>query len=94
MVGADPYASKKTAVAIHIIFYQMVSEALSKPWLFQELKPARSFSVYQLRSLSLSLSLSLSSFRDRVSLCIPGCSGACFVDQAGLELRGPLASAS
>jgi hypothetical protein len=34
------------------------------------------------------------SFRDRVSLCSPGCPGTYFVDQAGLELRNPLASAS
>jgi hypothetical protein len=33
-------------------------------------------------------------FRDRVSLCSPGCSGAHFVDQAGLKLRNPPASAS
>jgi hypothetical protein len=33
-------------------------------------------------------------FRDRVSLCIPGCPGTHFVDQAGLELRNPPASAS
>jgi hypothetical protein len=33
-------------------------------------------------------------FRDRVSLCSPGCPGAHFVDQAGLELRNPPASAS
>jgi hypothetical protein len=33
-------------------------------------------------------------FRDRVSLCIPGCPGARFVDQAGLELRNLPASAS
>ena len=26
-------------------------------------------------------------FRDRVSLCSPGCPGTHFVDQAGLELR-------
>jgi hypothetical protein len=31
---------------------------------------------------------------DRVSLCIPGCPGTHFVDQAGLELRNPPASAS
>jgi hypothetical protein len=29
-------------------------------------------------------------FRDRVSLCSPGCPGAHFVDQAGLELRNPI----
>jgi hypothetical protein len=33
-------------------------------------------------------------FRDRVSLCSPGCPGTHFVDQAGLELRDPSASAS
>jgi hypothetical protein len=33
-------------------------------------------------------------FRDRVSLCSPDCPGTHFVDQAGLELRNPPASAS
>jgi hypothetical protein len=33
-------------------------------------------------------------FRDRVSLCSPGCPGTHFVDQAGLELRNPPASVS
>jgi hypothetical protein len=33
-------------------------------------------------------------FRDRVSLCSFGCLGTHFVDQAGLELRNPPASAS
>jgi hypothetical protein len=33
-------------------------------------------------------------FRDRVSLCSPGCPGTHFLDQAGLELRNPPASAS
>jgi hypothetical protein len=32
-------------------------------------------------------------FRDRVSLFGPGCPGTHFVDQAGLELRNPPASA-
>jgi hypothetical protein len=31
-------------------------------------------------------------FRDRVSLCSPGCLGTYFVDHAGLELRNPPAS--
>jgi hypothetical protein len=31
---------------------------------------------------------------DRVSLCSPGCPGTHFVDQAGLKLRNPPASAS
>jgi hypothetical protein len=33
-------------------------------------------------------------FRDRVSLCSPGCPGTHFVDQAGLKLRDPPVSAS
>jgi hypothetical protein len=33
-------------------------------------------------------------FRDRVSLYSPGCPGPHFLDQAGLELRNPPASAS
>jgi hypothetical protein len=33
-------------------------------------------------------------FRDRISPCSPGCPGTHFVDQAGLELRNPPASAS
>ena len=33
-------------------------------------------------------------FRDRVSLCCPGCPGTHSVDQAGLELRNLPASAS
>jgi hypothetical protein len=33
-------------------------------------------------------------FQNRISLCSPGCPGIHFVDQAGLELRNPPASAS
>jgi hypothetical protein len=33
-------------------------------------------------------------FRDRVSLCSPGCPGTHSADQAGLELRNSPASAS
>ena len=33
-------------------------------------------------------------FRDRVSLCSPGCPGTHFVDQPGLKLRNPPVSAS
>jgi hypothetical protein len=32
-------------------------------------------------------------FRDRISLCSPGCPGTHSVEQAGLELRNPPASA-
>jgi hypothetical protein len=45
-------------------------------------------------SLSLSLSLSLFLSRDWVSLYSPGCPGTHSVDQAGLALRDPPASAS
>jgi hypothetical protein len=38
--------------------------------------------------------LSTSVFRDRVSLCSPGCLGTHTVDQVGLKLRSPPASAS
>jgi hypothetical protein len=40
------------------------------------------------------LSLKLFFFRDRVSLCSPGCPGTHSVDQAGLKLRNLPASAS
>ena len=33
-------------------------------------------------------------FQDRVSLCSPGCSGTCSVDQSGLKLRDLPASDS
>jgi hypothetical protein len=33
-------------------------------------------------------------FRDKISLCSPGCPGTHSVDQAGPELRNPPASAS
>jgi hypothetical protein len=33
-------------------------------------------------------------FQDSISLCSPGCPGTHFLDQAGLELRNPPASAS
>jgi hypothetical protein len=33
-------------------------------------------------------------FRDSLSLCSPGCPGTHSVDQAGLELRNPPATAS
>jgi hypothetical protein len=41
-----------------------------------------------------SLSQDFFFFGDRVSLCSPGCPGTHSVDQAGLELRNPPASAS
>jgi hypothetical protein len=44
--------------------------------------------------VSLFLFLFLFLFRDRVSLCSPGCPGTHLVDQAGLEFRNPPASAS
>jgi hypothetical protein len=48
------------------------------------------FILYQ----QLLLLLIICFFRDRVSLCSPGCPGTHFVDQAGLEFRNPPASAS
>jgi hypothetical protein len=47
-----------------------------------------------LRFLSFSFFVCLFVFRDRVSQCSPGCPGTHAVDQAGLELRNPPASAS
>jgi hypothetical protein len=44
--------------------------------------------------LSLRLFCLVLVFRDRVSLYSPGCPGTHSVDQAGLELRNPPASAS
>jgi hypothetical protein len=44
--------------------------------------------------ISKNLMASFLVFRDRVSLYSPGCPGTHFVDQAGLELRNPPASAS
>jgi hypothetical protein len=43
---------------------------------------------------SISFSFLILVFRDRVSLYSPGCPGTHSVDQAGLELRNPPASAS
>ena len=43
---------------------------------------------------SLFVCLFVCLFRDRVSLCSPGCPGTHSADQAGLKLRNPLASAS
>jgi hypothetical protein len=51
----------------------------------------RQFPVGYLLAISVCLFVC---FQDRVSLCSPGCPGTHFVDQAGLELRNPPASAS
>jgi hypothetical protein len=51
-------------------------------------------SVLNISFLLLLLLLLFLFFRDRVSLCSPGCPGTHSVDQAGLELRNPPASAS
>jgi hypothetical protein len=45
-------------------------------------------------SLFLLLLVVVVVFQDRGSLCSPGCPGTHSVDQAGLELRNPPASAS
>jgi hypothetical protein len=44
--------------------------------------------------LSFLFSFSFLVFRDKVSLYSPGCPETHYVDQAGLELRNPPASAS
>jgi hypothetical protein len=44
--------------------------------------------------LFIALFFVLFCFRERVSLYSPGCPGTHFVDQAGLKLRNPPASAS
>jgi hypothetical protein len=70
-----------------------------KPW-FSLWEPFSSFFFFFLFSfLFFSFFLFFFSFffflhRDRVSLCSPGCPGTHSVDQAGLELRNPPASAS
>ena len=48
----------------------------------------------QFRLLFVCLFLCCCFYRDRVSLCSPGCPETHSVDQAGLELRNPPASAS
>jgi hypothetical protein len=45
-------------------------------------------------SFSFSFSFFILVFRDRVSLCSPGCPGTHSEDQAGLDLKNPPASAS
>jgi hypothetical protein len=52
-----------------------------------------SFGVYHVGMFDFLLFFSYFRFQDRVSLCSPGCPGTHFVDQAGLELRNPPASA-
>jgi hypothetical protein len=49
---------------------------------------------YSGEELDLFVCLFVFCFRDRVSLCSSCCPGTHFVDQAGLELRNPPASAS
>jgi hypothetical protein len=50
--------------------------------------------IEPMSSMGWCLRIFLFCFGDRVSLCSPGCPGTHFVDQAGLELRNPPASAS
>jgi hypothetical protein len=49
--------------------------------------------IHRVRGVALVLLLFVV-FRDRVSLCSPGCPGTLSVDQAGLKLRNLPASAS
>jgi hypothetical protein len=50
--------------------------------------------VYYNRKIHVSRFFFFLIFRDKVSLCSPGCPGTHFVDQAGLELRNSPVSAS
>ena len=50
--------------------------------------------IYQVVLIKYTMWFVCVCFRDRVSLYSPGCPGTHFVDQAGLELRNPPASAS
>jgi hypothetical protein len=62
-----------------------------------ELLPALSIFLLSFNKILLKLLFLFFCFcfyQDRVSLYIPGCPGTHFVDQAGLELRNPPASAS
>jgi hypothetical protein len=57
------------------------------------------YKMAQIRSLSPKSQIQQNTFfflvfRDRVSLCSPGCPGTHFVDQTSLEIRNPPASAS
>jgi hypothetical protein len=66
-------------------------------WYFGKEQPSASGQFLGLPEAILSclfVCLFVFGFRDRVSLCIPGCPGTYSVDQAGLELRNPPASAS
>jgi hypothetical protein len=76
-----------TTTADVLFFSSISSVALSFPFL--------SFPFLSFPFLSFPfLSFLFFSFLDRVSLYSPGCPGTHFVDQAGLELRNPPASAS
>jgi hypothetical protein len=55
---------------------------------------SNSISTYMIQTVFFYLFIFFGFFRDRVSLCSPGCPGTHSVDQAGLELRNPPASAS
>jgi hypothetical protein len=60
----------------------------------KEIPPAMLFSFLFFSFLFFSFLFFSFFFPDRVSLYSPGCPGTHFVDQAGLELRNPRASAS
>jgi hypothetical protein len=59
-------------------------------WLFGKL----CYETWEKRKAAVLLFFVCLFFRDRVSLCSPGCPGTHFIDQAGLELRNLPASAS
>jgi hypothetical protein len=96
MDNKNPTIKQQTSLFIARSFRHCTSstlpKSLLKPFCAALLKViGGSLFIYFLLLLLLLLLLF---FRDRVSLCSPGCPGAHFVDQAGLELRNPPASAS
>jgi hypothetical protein len=68
------------------------NDAYKEQW--KEVHKQTADSAYELIKLKGYIYIYIGFFRDRVSLYSPGCPGAHFVDQAGLELRNPPASAS
>jgi hypothetical protein len=70
--------------------WELNSGPLEKQPVLLTSEPSLAFPPLFFFFLSFFLSFS---FRDRVSLCSPGCPGAHSADQAGLELRDPPVSA-
>jgi hypothetical protein len=72
----------------------MVLSLPSKATFYFSMVNNKSPFLLQILFIYLFIYLFIEFFRDRVSLCSPGCPGTHSVDQAGLKLRNPPASAS